>query len=393
MGQSVGELFINLGIKGSEKTVGALSSIKKGLGEIGSTSLEVKAGLVGAMYALEQMFAASGRAGTSLTNFSAVMGVNAKTLQEYQYAARQAGVSNEETAATFKTLQSSMEKILLGEAPPKRIFRVAELTGAISEADIRASAKAPELFYQRLQQYAKKETNAALFNEVMGSFAIPEGTRAALRRQMFTPENLKRAPTYSEPEIGNLNRANIAWQNLGNQIEMAIGHFNAKHGLTMVKDIAKITQGALDLANALETVSEKFKIFENLGHVLEGMGNSLKLISELKDKFEGKESKPGDLLYNRPEDTAAVANSPLGKGVKSAADFAAWISGGRHIGAKTLAAPPVPAGSPGATNHSQTTINQNLNFQHEGTDHKKNADSHKKALQDAFRQLPQGQAS
>src|ERR1700744_4238817 len=102
----IGSLFLNLGIKGSEKTVGALTDVKKGLGELGSMSLEAKAGIVAAMYALEQLFATSGKAGTDLTNFNAITGESVKTLQQYQYAARQVGVSNQEVEGSFKTLQS-----------------------------------------------------------------------------------------------------------------------------------------------------------------------------------------------------------------------------------------------------------------------------------------------
>ena len=88
------------------------------------------------MYALGRLVNSTGKQGNELAHFNALMDTSTKTLQQYQYAAQQVGVSNEEVTGSFKGLQSSMTKILTGEAVPKGLARLAMVTGEISPEDI-----------------------------------------------------------------------------------------------------------------------------------------------------------------------------------------------------------------------------------------------------------------
>lgn len=354
---NVGELFVSLGVKGADKTVGALTSVSKGMGDIKHMSLEAKAGILAALYGLERLFAASGQAGTGLTNFNALLGVSAQTLQKYQYAARQMGVANQDVEASFKGLQSTMTKTLMGEGAPKGLARLAMLTGGITPEDINQFAKSPELLMQRLQQYALKEKNVGLRNEVLKSFNISDAMIAAMSRNAFTPESLGKAPVYGDKEIESLNRSNIAWSNLGVKIEMAVGKFNSMHGGTLVRDIDKITTALIKLTGQLILLADKWKIFEALSKVMNFLGDAAA-------------AKPGTVL------------------------------GEKHLEKKGLdwlmnAITPFAGESAGAGGGNQNlTVNQNLNFQHDGTDHKKTGESVKKAVRDAYRQIPsQGQGS
>lgn len=402
MSISVGELFVNLGIKGNEKTLGAIQNTKKGMGDLASVSLEAKAGIVGAMYALERLFAASGAAGTGLTNFNSLLGVSAKTLQQYQFAARQMGVSNQEVESSFKSLQSAMTKTLMGEGAPKGMFRVAQLTGGITPQDIERFALQPHLLIQKFQEYSSKEKNKGLRNEMLKSFGLGDNMISALDRGAFSKAMLQKAPTYGDKEIGALDKANIAWSNLGNKIEMAVGHFNAKHGGQLVKDISLMVDSLLKLAEALQKVSERFKLFQTVSHGIEGVANSFKLISEVFDKFNGKESKKGDLLYQKPgqEMFPGFKDSPVGKFFSEM--FGNAGSQATPDAPRTFPNPAIPSNAiaprvkptgPTGTNQN-IEVNQSLHFQHDGKDHKKTSDSTKKAVQDAYRQIAaQGQGS
>jgi len=400
---NIGELFVNLGIKGSEKTLSALSATRKGMGDLKTMSLETKAGLVAAMYALERLFATSGQAGTGLTNFNALLGVSAKTLQQYQYAARQMGVSNQEVEGSFKALQATMAKTLMGKGAPEGMQRLAQLTGGITPQEIEQMAKTPELLMQRLQQYAKRETNAGLRNEVLKSFNISDNMISAMVRGAFRPDVLKKAPIYSDKEIGALDKANIAWGNLGNKIEMAIGHFNARHGVQLVSDISKITDKVLKLVEAFTTLAEKLKIFSLIGKSLEGLTLLFDKIGEsvtgiTKDKggilkgmvSEGKEIGKGMGL------AAKGAMITLMEAVKPKAAPGALPSGvtkpSPAIPFKEIITPKIPMQSPSGKTQN-INIKQDLHFQHEGKDHARTSDSVKKANQEAFRQFPQGQVT
>ena len=157
MAIQVADLFVSLVIKGQDKTVGELQSVNKEMGGLASVSLEAKAAIVGAAYALQQLFQHSGKQGTDLTNFSALLGEGTQTLQRYQGALRQVGVSNEETEATFKNLSSASTKAAynLG-GRPSGTAQIAKYSGGnISQTDFLRYAQHPEELLKRIQTALK----------------------------------------------------------------------------------------------------------------------------------------------------------------------------------------------------------------------------------------------
>ncbi len=444
---NIGELFVNLGVKGSEKTIGAIKNTRQGLKDTASVALETKVALVGVFYALERLMAASGKMGTNLSNFNAVMGVSAQTLQQYQFAARQVGVSNEEVEGTFKSLQSTMTKTLMGEGAPKGLARVAQVAGGMTAQDVKRFAEQPQLLIQKLQEYAGKESNVGLRNEVLKSFGVGDNMIAALTKKAFSPGQLAKAPAYSDKEINSLDRANIAWSNLGTKIEMAVGHFNAKHGGEIVGDLSKIVDQVLKLANAFMKLSENAELFKWIGKVFEGWTIILTQLSAAVDELSGKEGPKsnegartiGEAVDMKPAEGSSPAEkfmlklfaglapggpglfSALMPGLEALPKFGEKSASGFVVGesqydrfqrekakesgtspALKLVAPPAPPGAGGNTkavmppmpavaSGGSTTqnvnVNQSLNFNHEGKDAAKTADSVKKATKDTYRTL------
>jgi len=447
---NIADLFINLGVKGSEKTAAALDTMKKGLKDTSSMALETKVALAGAMYALERLFAASGQRGTDLTNFNALTGVSTQTLQQYQYAARQAGVANEETAATFKSLQSAMTKTLMGEGAPKGMAHVADVLGIdITEADIEEFSRKPEKLIQILQKYAQAEKNVGLKRETLSSFGVGENVQSAMDRNVFTDKNLKAAPTYSKGEVGELDKANIAWSNLKNKIEMSIGHFNAEHGVELVTGISKITDQVIKLAEAFAGFADKIHLFEWFGKAIEGWTKLLGLFSgavvdagaaiekkgvkgAVLDAAKGVGSYLKDSVMGDENEQAGVkAEADLAKKIRERAKQGIPIPAGfnaegyREQSPVAAATPPSPvaaatavspvAGRAGAmkaarplapvlpidrvarpqnlpavgnktVNGNTVNVNQTNNFNHDGKDIQKTGADLKKATQDAARQ-------
>lgn len=264
---NIGELFINLGLKGVEKTVGGLNGVRSGLSSISSVSLEAKAGIVGLLYGFERLMAASGAAGTSLTNFEAVTGLSAKTLQEWQFAARQAGDSNEDFAASLKGVQNSVSNMLLGKGAPEGLGLIAK---SVKDFD---PSKMRDTFYLmgKLQEAAQKLPKD-IGIAALKSFGLSEGTIAAMRRGVFTEQNFQKAPKYGSGEIEALDKSRAAFSNLGTTIEMAFGHFNSKHGLQIAKDFTAITHSVLGLAEAFMKMSSSIHLFEGIDKMFQGWG-------------------------------------------------------------------------------------------------------------------------
>lgn len=402
---NIAELFVNLGIKGSEKTIGALSNVRKGLGEVSSMSLEAKAGILAAIYGFERLMSASAAVGTGLTNFNALTGLSAKELQQWQYAARQAGESSDEFTGSLKAVQNSMTNMLLGKGAPEGLALVAKATKDFDPSRVR------DTFYvmqqlQKAAQFLPKD----LGNQALKSFGISEATIAAMRRNAFRPEVFAKAPTYSDRETAQLDKANIAWSNLGNKIEMAIGHFNARHGTQLVNDLSKITDQVLKLVEAFQRLAEKLKLFQWIGKVFEGwtliFGGAAKGVDAITGavadpkKREQLSTDVMDFFKELPgvfkamiDDISPETKDKFKKILYGDTPFYRPL-GATATGPSQVIAPPAPTvpAAPGSTQN--INVNQNLNFQHDGKDHKRTSDSVKKAVQDSYRQMSaQGQGS
>ena len=259
---NIADLFVNLGIKGTEKTVGALSNVGKGLGNVSSMSLEAKAGILAVLYGFERLVAASGAAGTGLVNFNALTGISAQTLQQWQYAARQAGESNEDLAGSFKGVQNVIANMLLGKGAPEGMQIFAK---TVKDFDMTRLRDTPYMMSKIAEAAQKLPKDVG--NNLLKSLGASEGFLTSSRRGVFTEANFKKAPHYSDGELKSLDKANIAWSNLGTEIGMAIGDFNAKHGRQLVTDISKITDQVLRLVNALDNLATKVKLFDAIAFI------------------------------------------------------------------------------------------------------------------------------
>lgn len=371
MGLNVGELFISLGVQGSEKTIGAITGVTQGMGGLASTSLEAKAAILGAMYGLERLMSASAQMGTGLTNFNALTGMSTRQLQQWQYAARQAGVSGEEMTGSLKSVQGAMTNMLLGKGAPAGLGMLAQKVGF-------DTSRARDTFYvmEQLQKFAKSAP-ADIGNNVLKSFGIGEGTIAAMRRGVFNDKNFSKAPVFGEKEIASLDRGNIAWSNLGQKIEMAVGHFNAAHGEQLVNDISKIVDQVLKLTNALVKLSEQLKVFQVLEKAIGLSASLINVTSTGVSAVSGAVHDPSKRLPFA-EDTAENMYKGFKVFIQTMAASAIAVS--------DMIAPPTAAqGSPGPTQTNHVSIQQT--FQHDGKDHKQVGDSVKKAVKDAHRQI------
>lgn len=363
---NVGELFVTLGIKGADQAGKAVEGVRKNLGEVKSMSLEAKAAIVGVVYGLERLMSSSAKSGTDLANFNALTGLSAKQLQQWQYAARQAGVSSEEFTGSIKGVQQSMTNMLLGKGAPEGFAMVANKVGLDPK-------RARDTFYvmEQLQKFAKT-VPPDVANAMIKSFGVSEGTISAMRRNVFTPDMFKKAPMYSDKEVNQLSKVDVAWSNLGNKIQMAMGHFTSKHGLQIVNDISQITSAVIKLAEAFVTLGENLKVFEILKDVIQFVTSSMQGLSFITGKNDVGAKEVGKATWDLFNKDFSSKSSQ-----KNEEEYR------KHL-MDTL----VPKVNAPSNNKQQNIeINQNLNFQHDGKDHKKTGDSVHKSVKDAFRQM------
>lgn len=418
---TIGELFINIGIKGGQRTLGALNSVKQAMGSLGTTSAATLAGISAAVYGFERLTSASGRIGTSLLNFTALTGESAQQLQKWQYAAMLAGSSGEEMASTFKTIQSSMTDMLLGKGAPEGLGLLASRVGF----DIR-QARDTQYVLGQLQKFAQSVA-PDIGNAVLRSFGLSDVIIAGMRRGAFNPNTFSSAPKYTDVQIKSLNQAQIAWEKFGLKIEMAIGNFNAKHGVQLVNGLDIIISKTIKLTDAIANMGEKFHVFQVFGKYIENLSKFIELVTKGTNTIN--RSKELNNISNKTNDTflseivriavgiGSLSMLLLGKRTIGMSGISGLLQGAfDYIGAGTnkrdegdllwnkmkasiisnpdIFAPKVGASNPINSSSNNTHVQQTLNFNHDGKDHQKTADSVKKAAQHFVRQSPaQGWAS
>lgn len=382
MSLSIAELFVNLGIKGSEKTVGALNQTKKGLGEVSSMSLEAKAGILAAVYALEQLMSISGKTGTGLSNFAASTGLSGQTLQEWQYAARQAGESADDLMSSVKGVQDSMTEMILHGNAPSGLAMVAQVTGGFDMKQAR------DTFYvmEKLNQAAKL-LPADVGAKVIKSFHVSDANYAAMRRGVFNPEMFAKAPKYSDSEIKQLDKVNIAWANLGQKIEMAMGHFTSQHGAQLVGDLSRLTSEVLKLVSAFTTLAEKLKLFQVIGKAFEGWSlifqNANKGVDSI-NKFADSHDKAESFKTSMMGFFGGIADAWEGMQIEQQQQIEAHQ---KELQKNSWLIPKVQS-SPPSTTSNVTNINQKITHHGDAKDTKAVKDTHGAAIGHAYRQRP-----
>lgn len=270
---TIAELFVNLGVKGADKTKNSLGEVRSTLGEIGTKSIAVKAGILGVIYGLQRLMSNSAAAGSSLMSYAGATGLSAETLQRWQYAARQANVGAEEMENSITGLQSAMIKMSMGQGVPAGMGVISNAVG-IDQGRVRDTM----YMMKKLSEYAQKEGNVDFANEQLKSFGLSLEMISAMRRNAFSDKNLLAAPIYSNAEADKLQRVNVAWANLGQQFEMAMGHLNAKHGLSLVKDLSAVSKQLIHMLTLFSSMIEKTSALKAIGKIFEGWGNIFSLI-------------------------------------------------------------------------------------------------------------------
>lgn len=374
---TMAELFIQIGVKGADTAGKALGGVKSGLGDIKDMSLEAKAAILGAIYALERMMSSSAKSGTELLDFSTATGLSAQSLQKWQWAAQQANNSAEDVSGSVKTLQDNMLKMLQGGGAPSSWAAFEQFMNATGETLTGEKIRNMDYMFHAIQKFAQAGPADVMREKVAALIGGSDKMFAAFRMNAFRPEVENKAPAYSDNQIGHLNKANIAWANLGTKVKMAFGDFTAKHGEKLVADITMITDKVIKLAEVLMKIAERFKIFEAVSGMFTAMGSVLDKVASFGKTAEGSDSNFFKMI-NSTEWKETKKHFKNWMGEKSQPGPGA--SGDRNWAAPDLKSVP--------KEKTEINIEQNLNFQHDGKDAHKNADSHRKAAFNVYRQLP-----
>lgn len=252
---NIAELFIQIGVKGGEKVTSALGSVKTGLGNIVSSSLEAKAAMVALFYGIERAFSASGTLGAELKNFNQLTGVSTTFAQQFGIVFKQSNFDAKEALSTITGIQNAMAnfKLGIGESP----FGLARISEDVGGIDYNQVQDPTYVIKKALEFVRNSKQPVENQNVFLNSIGLGPNAIAALRRFKGEIEDIKRG-ILGPGEIDALARYQQKWNDFTNELTIIRGRFTENWGMPILGEL----QGALKLtmswSKELDTVTKKF---------------------------------------------------------------------------------------------------------------------------------------
>ena len=416
MSGAFAELFVSLGIKGSEKTLNVLSTVKTGMGGIRDTSLAAKAAILAAVYALEKMTMGAANSGYNIQSLATYLDISTKSLQQWRYAALQAKISNEEFDQSARAVQNNLKSFAESAILPKGSDILAQETHLNFTKDLKVDDILPKLLeFAHNKKYSRKNIETIL--EAWG-LSSNEISQAIMGK--FTTANLNKAPIVGDGELNKLSNISVEWANLEAKVKLFMMHLTAKDGEEAVKNLNHMADSVFRIANDIERISTKLGVFKLIGNMFNGLdmilgvtadalegkrdkNNALenlllptpednkKLFSELNAEFQLNKSMPKSTPYfDHFENSLGGSIDSIFSGFKSTSEN---IFGGFKEAVFDLShfmEPKLPSRFSLPESKTTNTVNQNITFQHPGVDAHRTKEDISKHVIAALRMIPQG---
>lgn len=416
MSGAFAELFVSLGIKGSEKTLNVLSTVKTGMGGIRDVSLEAKAAILAAIYALEKMTMGAANSGYEIKSLATYLDIGTKSLQQWRYAALQAGISNQEFDQSAKAVQNNIKQFAASQKLPTGSDIIAQETHFKFSDKFKVDDIFPKLLeFARNKKYSRENIETIL--EAWG-LTPNEISQAIIGK--FTTANLNKAPILKDNELSKLSNITVEWANLEAKVKLFMAHLTAKDGEEAVKNLNHMADSVFRIANDIERISTKLGVFKIFGDALNGWdmllggvadaiegkrdknnalenailpspGETNKLFSDINSQYKLENSLPKNTPYFDPfENFLGGSINNIFSGFKSTSEN--LFSGFKEavFDLNHLVAPSLPSRYSLPESKTTNTVNQNITFQHPGIDAHRTKEDISKHVIAALRMIPQG---
>lgn len=340
---NVGELFVSLGVKGSDKTISAIANVQTGLGQVASMSLEAKAAIVGAFYALEQLTAASTRMATGMINLSALTGQDQKTLQQWAHAAELAGINAQDAANTFTSLQNVMTNLRWNKSVPEGWQQFQQIVHGVDKSKF-----VNDFGYAmgKIRDLAKAPIDPGTRNMLLKNLGISESMIGPLVRGKFDPEVLNKMLFLTNQQNAALDKFRTGIVGVGQTWEKEFGVLTAEHGTEVIKNIKDLSNALLELTVALDKLGTKTHVFDVLSTIGKNVSSLILTIASLFDADvlkkhpelvpSGQFQSPGSYNFQFPtpgNSTTNINTTIHAHGVKDASEIGKHVEQGikKHI--------------------------------------------------------------
>ncbi len=268
-----GELFVGLGIKGGDKAKKEISGVSEALKDTKRVAIEVKVAILAAIYALSRFTMSSSELGKGLSDFHALTGQSTKELQQYENAARKAGISTDDVRQSVYSLNETLTKAATGQGSPSELPRLQQYLN--NSFDI-ARAYTDNFYALEKFQEAAKRMPPNIAKQVLGSFGMSDPVIAGMIRGDFARKNMG-GPILSDAQQERLRKFGGELAQIGHKFLLAFAKMESKNGGHIIEQLSHLADRLIVLAEKIMNLIEKTNAFEKLG-------NGLELLAGVVDK-------------------------------------------------------------------------------------------------------------
>lgn len=291
----IADFFINIGVKGADKSIGAIGGVNRGLGDIKNTAFGVKAAIMGALVGLEQMMERSARTGQNLETFASYMGSSVDALQRWQRAFAREGLGVDEITESFVHLKRAMQEFETGGPALAGLDFMAQRNKGFDVS----KRQDPDYIMGQVMKMVKEASPQDL-NRVMQMAETIVGSNwkmlGAMRKEEFNPAGLNmKGHSYTKNEAKAMSDVARQLNDMWSSISTSWGkQITAKHGADLVKNMTLVAKAIIVLIEAMSELAKVIHVFDAITHVVKGLALVAKGASNIFDgKVSGKDFVTG----------------------------------------------------------------------------------------------------
>jgi hypothetical protein len=380
----VGELYIDLIVKGGDQSAKATKEVKVQMGGLKEEALAAKAAVLAAVYAFQKLLTGPMDVGSNLHVLSKYTGESVKSIQAVQYALSQAaGVDFDETAQAIGTAFNNIAKYktsigpILGGGPLARV-----LVG--TEEDYSSATKFMDYVRKVFQDPRLNQFQKAALGDVLG---LSQKMQVALADPKLKNKSLLdfvMPGAMSGKQAETMNRAQGKMDTVARQVKTMLASLSSAIAPDTLDAVSKVLVAVERFATAITSIAAAIGIIKGLKGVLKGLAEEIELFGKSANLFA----------------QGATGEKPLGEAISAGymkyleALYMMFIGSrfkmmhpGEKDPLKESLFPKTPATQPKGKQESHSSINQTINIQGNFDGASDVADAVKQETRRAFRQL------
>lgn len=293
----IAELFVALGLEGTDKVVKGLKSVNDSFKEATSSSFTMKALMAGAVVGMERMVKAASSTGMELYQFAKATGLSSVELQKWQYMMGQYG-AGEETQAALETIQELLASIKMGGNVP----------AAWGLLNLPTAGKNAIQILEMLEKKSKAFTDPSVGVSLFKQLGLSSKAFQALRSINMEKDRMDKRLIISDKERDNLMQINREWYNFWANLQRIGTKLTGDYGSVFIgslKNVVKVLPEAVGWVKKLMEQFDALKVvipvigaaiayhFAPLLTIIAGIGF---LLNEIEKYRKGEEGILSDIL-------------------------------------------------------------------------------------------------